>query len=67
MQDHTLSSLATRRYLNKRDAAAYLNISLALLNKLIRTKNAPSMFRFGVLCRFRPEDLERWASEREVR
>jgi hypothetical protein len=66
MEHQATVSPTTSAYMNKLAAARYLNISFSLLNKLLKNKSGPPMFRFGALCRFRAEDLDRWASERQV-
>ena len=57
------------QYLDTREAAAYLNLSVSFLTKLrmrSRSDQGPPYVKFGAsIVRYRRADLDNWAASRE--
>ena len=60
-------SLAEPRYLNTREAAAYLGLSPSTLARMRVTGEGPRYSKAGRRVIYDPRDLDRWVAERKRR
>lgn len=59
------TTIPTRRYLSRREAAAYLNVvAVSTLAKLAVIGGGPKFYKFGRRVGYQIDDLDSWAKAR---
>ncbi len=58
-----MSQQQSRRFLNEKEAAKYLFISLSTLRRWRRNQVGPAFFRLGDVLRYEERDLEEFISK----
>ena len=56
--------LATEGFLDKRELAALLNVSVSTINKWVSRRRGPVFVKLGTLVRFAPSDVQAFVAAR---
>ena len=62
-----MSSDTDKKWLLRKEAAAYLGLSVSALAHMACEMRGPRYFRSGKYTRYLVEDLDKWAKEQEFR